>query len=730
MTTGVSIVIPVYNGATMTRECLDALIDQEIDAEIVVIDDASTDETEVLLSSYGDKISVLRNETNRGFAATCNRGAAASSGELVVFLNNDTRPEPGWLRALCRHAEKHPEAAVVGSKLLFPDGRIQHAGVAFGPTSVPFHIYYGLPGDHPATSHWRRLQAVTAACMLVRREVFDAVGGFDEGFVNAAEDVDLCLRIGELGEEIHYCPDARIQHLESATRGRQDRTRQSDTLFLQRWKDRVAYDELEILRADGLLEIAHSSYGRILLRIDPLVGSMREPDPLSAEAAIDDLSDRWVAALHQRDEATARLRKRDVVRVRVDSLGTVHTPTSEPDWRYGLPSHSWTRAEFLRRKVQPLPLLVSKRAPARINIVYEGLDPSLLFGGHAAMLQLADRLTGAGRLVRIIGVDLPYTPGVREQAAVDVPGASRLSGIEYVDAHQRDAPITISPDDRFVATSWWTMRIATDAAQQVSAPPPLWMVQEYEPVFYPAGAFAAMARTTYDLPHTALISSHMLKDYLEANNLGCFATGAAWEVFENPLTTAVAASMPDIGRYGPRRLMAYLRSAPRNLAEIVLAGMDLADMRGDIPPDWYLTGVGGELGGGQRLELTSGRPIDLFERMTSGRYLAMLRSHDVGIALQDSPHPGLVTLDMAAAGMLAITSVYGEAKSAERLRSLSGNILAAEPEPEAVADSIAEAVARAADAEARLRDSDVRWPRTPEDAYPADLIDRVLAMIG
>ncbi|MEO6156446.1 MAG: glycosyltransferase family 2 protein, partial [Ilumatobacteraceae bacterium] len=209
----VSIVIPVYDGATLTQRCLDTLIAQSLDAEIVVVDDASADETELLLSCYGDKINVVRNEFNCGYSVSCNVGVAASSGELVVLLNNDTEPLDGWLDALVGYADDNPQASIIGTKLLYPDGRIQHAGVAFGSSGWPYHLYCGFPGDHPATNRARRFQVVTAACMLVRRELFDELGGFDEGFVNSAEDVDLCLRAGQLGAQVHYCPDSRIIHM-------------------------------------------------------------------------------------------------------------------------------------------------------------------------------------------------------------------------------------------------------------------------------------------------------------------------------------------------------------------------------------------------------------------------------------------------------------------------------------------------------------------------------------
>src|SRR5439155_17167350 len=103
---------------------------------------------------------------NGGFAAACNDGVAAAEGDELVFLNNDTIPTKGWLDAMLAYAKDRPRVAVVGSKLLFPNDTVQHAGVIICQDGNPRHLYTGFPADHPAVNRSRRLQAVTAACML------------------------------------------------------------------------------------------------------------------------------------------------------------------------------------------------------------------------------------------------------------------------------------------------------------------------------------------------------------------------------------------------------------------------------------------------------------------------------------------------------------------------------------------------------------------------------------
>lgn len=258
--TPVTVVVPVHGRSVLTRHCLDLLLGQELPegTRVVVVDDASPDDTARVLAGYGDAVEVLRQPVNLGFGAACDRGVAAARTELVVLLNNDTTPHEGWLHALIAYAQEHPEAAAVGARLLHLDGTVQHAGVVIGRDRMPHHAYAGFPGDHPAVVRSRRFQVVTAACVLLRRSVFLGLGGFDPGYRNGHEDVDLCLRLGEAGHEVHYCGDAVLTHLESVSRGRGSADDTAGTRrWRERWQDRVVPDDLEVYSADGLLTVRY-----------------------------------------------------------------------------------------------------------------------------------------------------------------------------------------------------------------------------------------------------------------------------------------------------------------------------------------------------------------------------------------------------------------------------------------------------------------------------------------
>jgi len=233
-----SVIIPVWNRCELTKECVQALANttQDVSWELIVVDNHSTDGTQAFLATLGGDVQVIRNQDNLGFAKGCNQGAHAARGKYLVFLNNDTVPLKGWLKALVDEVERHPDVAIVGSKLLYGDGTIQHAGVVISRRHLmPYHVYRQLPGDHPAVNRRREFQVVTAACMLIRRERFHEAGGFDEAFRNGFEDVDLCLKVRERGHRIIYQPSSALYHLESQTQGRKLHDDANARLLQARW---------------------------------------------------------------------------------------------------------------------------------------------------------------------------------------------------------------------------------------------------------------------------------------------------------------------------------------------------------------------------------------------------------------------------------------------------------------------------------------------------------------
>ena len=220
----VTIVIPCWNRSEYTVRCLQSIHAATAPGtyEVVLVDNGSTDATANLTDDPSNPVlTVVRNDTNRGYAVACNQGARVSSRDVLVFLNNDTEVQPGWLEPLLDELDHHPEVAAVGARLLYPDGTVQHAGVdlVLGPDGVldGVHRGVGARGDDPAVLDRSVVPVVTGALLAVRRDAFWAVGGFDEHYWNGNEDVELCLSLGAAGWRVVYRPDSCAVHHESAS---------------------------------------------------------------------------------------------------------------------------------------------------------------------------------------------------------------------------------------------------------------------------------------------------------------------------------------------------------------------------------------------------------------------------------------------------------------------------------------------------------------------------------
>ena len=224
----VSIIIPSKDKVDVLRPCLESIFSQTAypDYEIILVDTGSAEpETQVYYESLASepRLTLVRDTAPFNFHRVCNLGARHARGEVFIFLNNDTEAlDPAWLDELVGWAER-PEVGVVGAKLLRPDGTIQHAGIIIGLAGHGSHVFDGgrehLYGPFGSTEWYRNYQAVTGACMALRRSVFEQLGGFDEMYQVGYGDIDLCLRAAQAGYRVIYNPFARLLHHEGATRG-------------------------------------------------------------------------------------------------------------------------------------------------------------------------------------------------------------------------------------------------------------------------------------------------------------------------------------------------------------------------------------------------------------------------------------------------------------------------------------------------------------------------------
>ena len=253
----VSIVIPSRDAHELLSRCVSSLLERTDypDFEVVVVDNGSRDERALryLRSIEGRAgVRVLREDRPFNFSALNNAAVAQASGDVVCLLNNDTEiTDARWLRELVAQAVR-PEIGCVGAKLLFGDGTIQHAGVLLGLHGLAGHPYRLMSGEH--VGYYGRLtiphtvSAVTGACLVVNRRIYEDVGGLDEGLAVAFNDVDFCLKVRQAGYRNLLVPHVTVVHHESATRGLdQDPVRRRRFLaevarMKERWRDAIYAD--------------------------------------------------------------------------------------------------------------------------------------------------------------------------------------------------------------------------------------------------------------------------------------------------------------------------------------------------------------------------------------------------------------------------------------------------------------------------------------------------------
>jgi GT2 family glycosyltransferase len=234
----VSFVIPLHNCLALTQACLrtlQATLPAGLSHEIILVDDASTDGTRAWLGSLATPCRVILNERNLGFAGACNRGAAAAQGELIFFLNNDLVLQPGWFEPMRAAFARFADAALVGNvQLAAATGAVDHAGMYFNHQGKAAHDTT-LPWRARLTGY-RSVPALTGACVAIRQADWRALGGFDDGYVNGGEDVDLCLRALAAGRRNYVALRSVVRHHVSQSEGRKRRDEENSRRLTLQWR--------------------------------------------------------------------------------------------------------------------------------------------------------------------------------------------------------------------------------------------------------------------------------------------------------------------------------------------------------------------------------------------------------------------------------------------------------------------------------------------------------------
>ena len=714
-----------------------------------ISDDGSSAESfEALRRAVGDdpRFVVSRSPRRLGFLRNFERALTMvpPAARYVALADQDDRWYPEKLTTLL--------AAIGDARLVYSDARI----VARDGTPVADSYWAARTNNHTDLLSLLVANSVTGAASLFRADLLADALPFPPAQFAHYHDHWLALVALALGE-IAYVDRPLYDYVQHGEASLGHAAANRTTSLMQRvrivrkrsrrhrvrlWRMHYFVDYMRLLEVATVLEMRcgdrmSSPKRRVLRRF---VRSERDPVELArlwlrgvgelTGARRETLGGEWVLfrAIYWRHLLSLTVRRLPQQRLRLDAL----PPT---DLAPGPPRPGATLAgpaQAIADKIRPLDLEVREGAPERINLLVPTIDLDHFFGGYIGKFNLAAALAARGRRVRIVTVD-PVGPLPRDWRE-RLEGFSGLEGLRdrvEIGFGRARAGLEVSPRDTFIATTWWTAHVADAAVRRLGREGFLYLIQEYEPFTFPMGSYAALARQSYDFPHRALFSTELLRGYFRAHRIGVYAGGtragsAAGASFENAITPVPPPTAKQLRRDGPRRLLFYSRPeahAARNLFELGVLALERAARDGCFRDGWVLRGIG-SVGAAEQLALGQDLELELLPRAAQRDYAALLAEHDVGLALMYTPHPSLVPLEMASAGLLTVTNSF-ENKTPDALAAISSNLICAEPTVESLAAALAEASAAAGDLGRRVAGSVVRWPRSWAEAFSPKVLDFV-----
>lgn len=752
---------PLVAVCMATYEPREALLRRQVDSlraqtharwVCVISDDCSSDEGVATIARVvGDdpRFVLSRSPKRLGFYRNFERALALAPREapLLALADQDDAWYPEKLAVLA--------GALGDAQLVYSDARVvREDGTELAPT-----YWSARQNNHADLLSLLVANAVTGAASLLRRELLDDALPFPPAQFAHFHDHWLALVALARGE-IAYVDRPLydyVQHGE-ASLGHAAANR------LTSLRARVAglrsgglHARVALWRMHFFVDVARLTQVATVLRLR--VGDRMAP---SKRRALDrftgaDSSSVALASLWARGA-------RELVRSRPETLGAEWMLAHAFTWRRALGATARPRpqqrlrldavpppdlapkpgrhepegpARAIADKVAPLTLAVRDDAPARVNLLLPSIDLQHLFGGYIAKFNLARRLAEHGARVRLVTVDPqpPLAPSWRAQLESFAGLEGLLDRVEVAFGREAAGGLEVSRDDTFIATTWWSAHIADAAVRALGSRAPfLYLVQEYEPFTFPMGTYAALADESYRLPHRALFSTELLREYFRRHGLGVYRAGvdagdAASASFQNAITAVPPPAAAELAARSSRRLLFYARPEPhaaRNMFELGVLALSRAAATGALR-GWELCGIG-SLGGARRIDLGGGAGLDLLPRSGQGEYARTLRGFDVGLALMYTPHPSLVPIEMASAGMLTVTTTF-EHKDAAALAAISPNLLGVEAGIGTVADGIVAAAGAVDDVERRAAGSHVAWSQSWDASLDDALVGWILAQL-
>ena len=247
----VSIIIPVHNNFLYTYNCIHSIlkINPIVPYEIIIVDDMSTDKTKVI-EKYIKNIIVIHNDRINYFLINCNNASKYAKGEYIIFLNNDTRVHKEWLINLFNLIKSDVKIGIVGSKLIYPNGKLQEAGGIVWNDGDPANFGNLDKADKPEYNYVKEVDYISGASFIIKKTIWERIGGFDERFIPSYfEDTDLAFKLRKEGYKVMYQPNSIVIHYEGISNGKDTKSGikkfqlRNKEIFIDKWKNELQYQE-------------------------------------------------------------------------------------------------------------------------------------------------------------------------------------------------------------------------------------------------------------------------------------------------------------------------------------------------------------------------------------------------------------------------------------------------------------------------------------------------------
>ena len=638
----VSIIMPMKDKSELSAQCVDSIIAKSTysNYEIIVLDNRSEEEKTFewfeQIRKADARVKVISADMEFNWSKINNYGIEHANGEVFIFLNNDTVIiTPDWIERLCENALRE-DIGVVGPLLLYEDETIQHAGVVVGFGGWADHVFkgmkpihYGAPYVSPMVS--RNVLAVTGACMAVSKKTIDTIGNFDERFIICGSDIELCIRAYQNGFYNKYMPTVKLYHLES--------------------KSRDSY----IPQID--FKYSYECYAPYRENIDPFYNINLSLDSLIPQERVAEMNKMNFKNFLKRCPITAPICK-------------------------AIKKAVMTPAEYSVPEVQPISARIDTcdNGLLRINLLTPSVDSKHVFGGIATAIKFFESLCAETECeVRIITCDAPV---IEESSVVskdyiivksDEDSSAKKQIVSFNDRYLKTIPVR--KNDIFMATGWWTAYtinevIKWQSEQYEKEPLPLiYMIQDYEPGFYPWSSRYMMADSTYKFktPTYAVINSKELHTFFDNNG---YSFERAWS-FAPVLSDKIAEYLPKDGNpiEKKKQILVYGRpTTERNAFALLMSGLKLWREQFKESGEWQVFSAGESH---DDVDLGGGVTVSSCGKLSLEEYANLMKDTYAGISLMVSPHPSYPPLEMSTFGVKTITNTYAN----KDMSSFNSNIV-------------------------------------------------------